>query len=103
MLPRESLPFSCAGLLLFYVHRPLMLWVGCILARNPRNPGFQNRVFLDFSTATKFRHGAHVAAGVPLLGSRSGPMGTKLAHVRLHTRPGDGEGEGVESPVCRDF
>jgi len=43
------------------------------------------RCFSDFSTDTDFRHGAHVAAGVPLFGSRRGPMGTKLAHVRFNS------------------
>ena len=43
------------------------------------------RCFSDFSTDTDFRHGAHVAAGVPLFGSRTGPMGMKLAHVQFNS------------------
>ena len=35
--------------------------------------------------ATHFRHGENVAAGVPLFDSRSGPMGTKLAHVQYNS------------------
>ena len=46
----------------------------------PGNP----RVF-ETGDATHFRHGENVAAGVPLFGSRSGPMGTKLAHVQFNS------------------
>ena len=35
--------------------------------------------------ATHFRHGENGAAGVPLFGSRTGPMGTKLAHVQFNS------------------
>ena len=49
-----------------------------------RRGGFQYGVFRISDTAAEFRHGAHVTAGVPLFGSRTGPMGTKLAHLQFN-------------------
>ena len=43
------------------------------------------RCFSDFSTHTGFRHGENVAAGVHYFGSRSGPIGTKLAHFQFNS------------------
>ena len=43
------------------------------------------RCFSDFSTDTDFRNGENVTAGRSTFGSRSGPMGTKLAHVQFNS------------------
>ena len=56
---------------------------------SPRNTVIFARylgIFLEISKtgdATHFRHGKNVAAGVPTFGSKSGPMGTKLAHFHF--------------------
>ena len=55
----------------------------------PEIHGFRRKIsvrcFPDFSTDTEFRHGAHVATGVPTFGSRSGSMGTKLADLQFNS------------------